>query len=400
MYQPVQLSEDIFYIGVNDRRTELFENMWPLPHGVAYNSYLINDDKIALLDTVEIGQVEKFLKKIHALIGDKPIDYLVINHMEPDHAGSVNIIRQLYPDMQIVGNKKTLPMVEGFFGITENLVEVKEGDALNLGKHKLQFFLAPMVHWPETMVTYEETQKILFSADAFGSFGTLDGGIFDDEMDFSWFHDEMRRYYSNIVGKYGSPVQKALEKLSALDIKMIAATHGPIIRSHLTEVLKMYDDWSSHKTQEGVVVAFASMYGNTEEMAEVTSRAIAEHGIRDIRIYDVSKTHSSYIISDIFKYKALVLASPTYSNELHPNMEALVNKLKHMAVKDHYLGILGSFTWAGTAAKRLKEFGEDLKWEIIGTPVEEKHALKKQKYDECRTLGEAIANRLKADRAG
>jgi flavorubredoxin len=399
MYQPVLLSDDIFYVGVNDRRTELFENMWPLPRGVAYNSYLINDEKVALLDTVEIGQVEKFLKKIHANIGDRPIDYLIINHMEPDHAGSVNIIRQLYPDIKIVGNKKTLPMIEGFFGISENLLEIKEGDELDLGKHKLQFFLAPMVHWPETMVTYEQTRKILFSADAFGSFGTLDGGIFDDEMDFSYFHDEMRRYYSNIVGKYGNPVQKALEKLGGLDIKMIAATHGPIIRSHIDEVLKMYDDWSSFKTGEGVVIAFASMYGNTEEMAEVTARALAEEGIKEIRMYDVSKTHSSYIISDIFKYKALILGSPTYSNELHPNMEALVSKLRHIGVKDHYLGILGSFTWAGTAAKRLKEFGETMKWEIIGEPVEEKHALKKQKYDECRIQGKLIAEKLKSARA-
>lgn len=397
MYQNIHLSDDIYYIGVNDRRTELFENLWPLPRGVAYNSYLITDEKVALLDTVEIGQVEKFLKKLRSVLGERPVDYLVINHMEPDHAGSVNIIRSLYPDIKIVGNKKTLPMVEGFFGISENLMEVKEGDELDLGKHKLQFYLAPMVHWPETMVTFEATEKILFSADAFGSFGTLDGGIFDDEMDFSYFHDEMRRYYSNIVGKYGSPVQKTLEKLSGLDIKMIAATHGPVIRSHIQEVIKMYDEWSRFSTREGVVIAFASMYGNTEEMAEVTARAIAEEGIKEIRMYDVSKTHSSYIISDIFKYKGLVLGSSTYTNNLHPNMEALVSKLQHIGIKDHYLGILGSFTWAGTAAKRLKEFGENLKLEIIGDPVEEKHTLKKQKYDECRTMGKMMAEKLSLD---
>jgi len=398
MYQSVKLSDSIFYVGVNDRRTELFENMWPLPRGVAYNSYIIRDEKVALIDTVEIGQVEKFLKKVRSVLGDQPVDYLVINHMEPDHAGSVNIIRQWYPDIKIVGNKKTLPMVEGFFEITDNLIEVGEGDEIDLGSHKLQFYMAPMVHWPETMVTYEHSRKVLFSGDAFGSFGTLDGGIFDDEMDFSYFHDEMRRYYSNIVGKYGSPVQKVLQKLQNLDIKIIASTHGPIIRSHIDEVLQMYNEWSRFQTQEGVVVAFASMYGHTEEMAEVTARAIAEEGIRDIRMYDVSKTHSSYIISDIFKYKAVVLGSSTYASELHPNMEALVNKLKHIGVRDHYLGVLGSFTWAGTAAKHLKEFGEALKWEIIDEPVEEKHTLKKQKYDECRTLGQSIAEKLKAER--
>lgn len=398
MYQPVHLSDDIFYVGVNDRRTELFENIWPLPRGVAYNSYLINDEKVALIDTIEIGQVEKFLKKIHAIIGDKTIDYLIINHMEPDHAGAVSIIRELYPQIRIVGNKKTLPMVEGFFGINDNIIEVKEGDELDLGKHRLQFYMAPMVHWPETMVTYEASRKILFSADAFGSFGTLDGGIFDDEMDFSYFADEMRRYYSNIVGKYGSPVQKALEKLKGLSVSTIASAHGPVIRSHINEVIDLYDRWSRFDTDEGVVIAFASMYGNTEEMVEVTARALAEEGIKEIRIYDVSKTHSSFIISDIFKYKGVVLASPTYNSKLHPNMEALVNKLLHMGVKNHYLGILGSFTWAGTATKQLKEFGESLNWEIVGQPVEEKHALKKQKYDECRILGKNLAEKLISER--
>ena len=398
MYQPVHLSDDIYYVGVNDRRTELFENIWPLPRGVAYNSYLINDEKVALIDTIEIGQVEKFLKKIHAIIGDKTIDYLIINHMEPDHAGAVSIIRELYPQIRIVGNKKTLPMVEGFFGINDNVIEVKEGDELDLGKHRLQFYLAPMVHWPETMVTYEASRKILFSADAFGSFGTLDGGIFDDEMDFSYFADEMRRYYSNIVGKYGSPVQKALEKLKGLSVSTIASAHGPVIRSHINEVIDLYDRWSRFDTDEGVVIAFASMYGNTEEMVEVTARALAEEGIKEIRIYDVSKTHSSFIISDIFKYKGVVLASPTYNSKLHPNMEALVNKLLHMGVKNHYLGILGSFTWAGTATKQLKEFGESLNWEIVGQPVEEKHALKKQKYDECRILGKNLAEKLISER--
>lgn len=398
MYQPVHLSDDIYYVGVNDRRTGLFENIWPLPRGVAYNSYLINDEKVALIDTVEIGQVEKFLKKIQAIIGNKTIDYLIINHMEPDHAGAVSIIRELYPQIRIVGNKKTLPMVEGFFSINDNTIEVKEGDELDLGKHNLQFYMAPMVHWPETMVTYEASREILFSADVFGSFGTLDGGIFDDEMDFSYFSDEMRRYYSNIVGKYGNPVQKVLKKLKELSVKMIASAHGPVIRSQINEVIEWYDRWSRFETNEGVVIAFASMYGNTEEMVEVTARALAEEGIKEIRIYDVSQTHSSFIISDIFKYKGVVLASPTYNGKLHPNMEALVNELLHIGVKNRYLGILGSFTWAGTAAKQLKEFGESLNWEIVGQPVEEKHALKKQKYDECLILGKNLAEKLKSER--
>ena len=396
MYKPVNLSDRIFYVGVNDRRTALFENMWPLDRGVAYNSYLITDNAVALIDTVEIGHIEKYLKKVRSVIGDKPVDYLIINHMEPDHAGSVQLMTELYPNLKLVGNKKTRPMVEGFFGINNRFIEVDEGGELKLGALTLKFYLVPMVHWPETMVTYIPEEKILFSGDAFGSFGTLDGGIFDDEVDFEYFEDEMRRYYSNIVGKYGSPVQKALEKLGGLDIRMIAATHGPIMRTHIAEMIQRYHQWSRYETGPGVVIAFASMYGNTEEMAEVVARELAEQGVKTIRMYDVSKTHSSFIISDIFKYKGVILGSPTYSNELHPNMESLITKLRHMGVQNHLVGILGSFTWAGASVKKLNEFANAIGWEIVGDAVEEKHALKEEKYEACRKLGKAMAERLNA----
>ncbi|MDR2928172.1 MAG: FprA family A-type flavoprotein [Cytophagaceae bacterium] len=395
MYIPVKLSENIFYAGVNDRRTALFENLMPLDKGVAYNSYLINDNLITLIDTVEVGQIDKFLKKIDAVLKGRKIDRLVINHMEPDHAGSVKIIAKLYPDIRLIGNKKTLEMINGYFGITNNLIEVKEGETLNTGHHTLQFFMTPMVHWPEAMVTYVQEEKILFSADAFGSFGTLDGGIFDDEMEFATFEDEMRRYYSNIAGKYGSPVQKALEKLSGLDIKMIASTHGPILRKHIPEVLNLYNRWSRYEAGEGVVIAYASMYGNTEEMAETVARKLAEEGVKAIRMYDVSKTHFSYIISDIFRYRSVILGSPTYNNELHPNMEALVTKLLHTGIKNRYIGVFGSCTWAGAAVKKLNEFASAINWEQVGIPVEEKQALKEEKYLACRELALAMAKRLK-----
>lgn len=395
MYKPVNLAKDVFYVGVNDRRTHLFENMWPLERGVAYNSYLITDEKVALIDGVEIGQVERFLKKIRAVLGARPIDYLVINHMEPDHAGAIQILRELYPDMKLVGNKKTIPMIDGYFGFSDNCIEVDEGSKLELGNHTLQFFMIPMVHWPETMVTYLLEEQILFSADAFGSFGTLDGGIFDDEMNFDYFKDEMRRYYSNIVGKYGSPVRKALEKLATLDIKMIAATHGPVLRTHIAEVLDMYNRWSNYMGEEGVVIAYASMYGHTEEMAEVIAREIAEQGVRSIRMYDVSKTHPSYIISDIFKYNSLILGSPTYSNGLHPNLESLVNKLETIGIPQRNFGFFGNFTWAGAAVKRLQGFAETSGWKVVGVPVEEKHALKSSKYEACRELGRAMASVVK-----
>jgi len=398
MYVPVKLSDRVFYVGVNDRRTSFFENIWPLEKGVAYNSYLIDDNKVALIDTVEAGHFNKFLKKIESILGNRQIDYLIINHVEPDHAGSVKFITKLYPDIKIVGNKKTLGMIEGYFGIKDNVIEIQEGDTLNLGRHTLQFFMMPMVHWPEVMVTYLQEEKILFSADAFGTFGTLDGGIFDDELDFFTYEDEMRRYYSNIVGKYGTPVQNAFKKLSQLEIRMIASTHGPILRKHITDVLKWYNKWSLYDTDEGVVIAYSSMYGNTEEMAETIARKIAEEGVKAIKIYDVSKTHSSYIISDIFRYKGLILGSPTYNGELHPNMESLVSKLLYMGIKNHYIGIFGSFTWAGTAAKKLNEFATKTGWEQVGEIVEEKQALKEEKYLACRNLGLAMANRLKADR--
>ncbi|WP_430815248.1 FprA family A-type flavoprotein [Carboxylicivirga sp. RSCT41] len=398
MYRPVNLSEDIFYVGVNDRRTNLFENMWPLDRGVSYNSYVIADEKVAIIDTVEAGHFEKWIAKVRAILNGRPVDYLVVNHMEPDHSGAIRILTELYPEMKIVGNKKTVPMIEGYYGINSNFEIVKEGDNIDLGKNKLTFYTVPMVHWPESMVCFEETNQILFSSDAFGSFGTLDGGIFDDELDFEHYTDEMRRYYSNIVGKYGNPVQKALQKLGSLDLKMVAPSHGPVYRENIARMVEMYDQWSKYEGEEGVVVAYASMYGNTEEMAEVTARAITESGIKNVRVYDVSKTHPSYIISDIFKFKGIILGSPTYSNELHPNMEALTNKLQHMGVTNHYFGVLGSFTWAGASVKKLREVGENLKWEEVADAVEEKHALKEDKYEACWQLGIAMAEKLKANR--
>ncbi|WP_075604114.1 FprA family A-type flavoprotein [Saccharicrinis aurantiacus] len=396
MYKPVNLSTDIYYVGVNDRKTSLFENMWPLDKGVSYNSYVIADEKVAIIDTVEAGQFEKWLAKVRAILNGRNVDYLVVNHMEPDHSGAIRILTELYPEMEIIGNKKTIPMIEGYYGITENCKLVKEGDSIELGNNKLSFYQVPMVHWPESMVCFEENNQILFSSDAFGSFGTLDGGIFDDELDFDSYIDEMRRYYSNIVGKYGNPVQKALQKLGGLNIKMIAPSHGPIYRENIERMIKMYDQWSKYEGEEGVVIAYASMYGNTEEMAEVTARAIAEEGIKNIKVYDVSKTHPSYIISDIFKYKGLILGSPTYSNELHPNMESLALKIQHMGISNHYYGVLGSFTWAGAAAKKLNVVAETLKWEVVAEAVEEKHALKADKYEACRELGKAMAEKLKA----
>ncbi len=390
-----ELKKDIFYVGVNDRKTHLFENMWPIPHGVSYNSYLINDEKTALLDTVEIGQSSSFIKKVLNVLDGKKLDYLIVNHMEPDHGGSIAIIRQYFPDVTIVGNKKTFGMLEGYFGITDNLLTVKEGDTLSLGNHILNFYMAPMVHWPEVMVTYDSKEKVLFSADAFGTFGTIDGGILDTELDLVKYEGEMRRYYASIVGKYGNPVQKALSKLSTVDIEMICSLHGPVWTRNINNVVEKYDKWSKYEPQEkGVVIAYGSMYGNTEEMAETVARALSVYGVKNIILHDVSKSDPSYILSDIFRYNGLIVASPTYSNELYPGLKSLLDKIKTRGITNRIFSYFGSFTWADATNKNFKAFAESMKWDVIGTPFAGKMAMNKEKSQMAEELGKAMAEAI------
>lgn len=396
MMNHVKLADNIYYLGVNDRRTHLFENAWPLPNGVSYNSYLIVDEKVALIDTVEYGHMEDFLEKLDNILGQKAIDYLVINHMEPDHSGAIRQIVQLYPDIQIVGNKKTFPMLEGFFGIDQNQYEVAEGDCIDLGTHKLNFHMIPMVHWPETMVTYESVTKTLFSADAFGSFGTLDGGVFDDEINLSYFEDELRRYYSNIVGKYGNQVQKALEKLSGLEIKQIASTHGPIWRSHISYILEKYQKWSSYNAEEeGVVIVFGSMYGNTERMADRLARSLCENGIKNIRVYDASKTHASYIISDIWKYSGLVIGSAAYNGGVFPAVGSLLEKLKHNNIKNRAFGIFGNSSWGGGGLRTLEKWAEEVKLMPLGPKVEARCAPNADDMAMCDQIAIEVAKAVR-----
>ncbi len=392
--QYVNLSEDIYFLGYNDRRTHLFENIWPIPHGISYNSYLVVDEKIALIDTVERSFIDEYIDSIEEIIGNRKIDYLMINHMEPDHSGALKAIIQKYPEITLVGNKKTFAFVESFYKEPENVLVVHDDFVLELGKHRLQFQTIPMVHWPETMVTYEETNKILFSGDAFGSYGTLDGGIFDDEINLDFYEIEVMRYFTNIVGKYCAHTQRAIKKLAPLDIKMIAATHGPVWRSNLDWVLTRYNKWSSYDLDTGVVIVYGSMYGNTQKMAEVIARRLAERGIKNIRVYDASKTHASYIINDVFKYKGFIVGSPAYNNSMFPNVEILLSTIEHMAPKDHYLGIFGNFLWNGGGVKNLKVFAENIKWELVYDPVEEKGALRKQNKEHLLSLADAMADKL------
>jgi flavorubredoxin len=315
--------------------------------------------------------------------------------MEPDHSGSIKLIRKYYPDMIIVGNNKTLSMVEGYYGVNEKMLEIKDGEILSLGAHQLQFHITPMVHWPETMMTYDIKHKVLFSGDAFGCFGTLDGTVLDSGMNINKYWDEMIRYYANIVGKYGNPVQKALKKLTPLDFELICSTHGPVWKEYISEVVDMYDQMSRYHAEQGAVIVYGSMYGNTELMAETVAQGLAEAGIENIIIHNVSKSDPSEILRDIFKYNGLIVGSPTYCNELYPEVESLLRKIEIRSVKNHVFGCFGSFTWASAAVKRLTTFVETMKWKSAELNVDEKQGLKTVNYEACLELGRQVAVLIK-----
>ena len=392
----VQITDFLYYIGVNDRETKLFENQWPLENGVAYNSYLIKDEKTALLDTVKINRVADFVDKLSEALDGRDLDYLVIHHMEPDHSGAIDLIRELYPNVQIVCNKKSLEFLEGFYEILpDNVLEVKEGDTLNLGKRELTFYMTPMVHWPESMVSYEVNSGILFSQDIFGGFGALDGPIFDDEINWAYFANEMSRYYTNIVGKYSRQAQKALKKLEGLDIQMICPVHGPVWRTNPQKVLQLYSRLANWEVEEGVIIAFGSMYGNTERMAETIARQLAVEGIRNVRIFDVSKTHTSYIQYEMWKYRGIILGSSTYNNALFPPMRNLVNILEENKMQNHGIGLFGSYSWSGGALKELKEFAATQKFDILETTVEAKCSAHKEDLEQCQALAKEMAEYLR-----
>ena len=394
------ITNNIYYVGVNDRNKALFEGLWPLPNGVSYNSYLIDDEKVCLIDTVEVDFFTQFLENIQEAIGDRPIDYLVVNHMEPDHSGSIALIRKYYPGIQVIGNKKTFGMLSGFYGISENELEVKNGDTLCLGSHELKFVLTPMVHWPETMVTLDTSCNVLFSGDAFGCFGALNGGVIDSEINCDTFWLEMVRYYSNIVGKYGTPVQNALKKLAGVKLDYICATHGPVWHTFIDKVIGIYDRLSRYESEEGIVICYGTMYGNTERMAEIIAQAASKAGIKNIVIYNVSKTHHSYILRDIFRYKALIVGAPTYNTSLYHEMDVLLSEVAHKDMKNRLIGWFGSYGWASKAVAKIQEWNDTaLHFEAVGEPVEMKQAIDADSRARCEALGRAMAERLIEDRA-
>ncbi len=398
MRVPVPVTEDIYWVGINDFESDIFEAIWPIPEGISYNSYLIVDEKVALIDTVKSCFMDLFFKRLaQALPEGKKVDYLIINHMEPDHSGAIETARKYYPDLKIVGNKKTLEMLNSFYGVTDNTVTIGDGDTLDLGKHKLQFTLTPMVHWPETMMTYDTTTKTLFSGDAFGGFGALRGGIFDDEVDLSFYENEILRYFSNIVGKYSTMVQKAIAKLAHLEVQNVCATHGPVFRSNPKYIIDVYDKWSRYEAEKGVVVVYASMYRNTQRMAEQVARTLAEENIEIVKMHNVSRSHLSYIINDIWRYKGVVLGSCTYNTKLFPLMDSAVCALNPALMQKRVVGLFGSYSWSGGALKSLKKHAEDGKWEIVEPMIEAKSAPTIENLQDCEMLGKKVAQRVIAE---
>ncbi len=394
MQDGILITKDVYWIGVNDRRTALFESIWPIPRGVSYNSYLIRDEKVALIDTIKDLSVSGYLRRLRHLLGpERQVDYLIINHLEPDHSGAIPLIKDAFPKIQVIGNKKTAEFVNDLYGVRDVRI-VQDGEELDLGRRKLRFLLTPMVHWPETMMTYETTDRILFSGDAFGGFGTLNGGIFDDEVDIRYYEDEILRYFSNIIGKYSPMVQKAIQKLGDLPVAIVASTHGPIWRTSPEHIIQLYNRWSRQETEPGVVVAFGSMYGATERMADAVARGVADGGVKTIRAHDVSTSHVSYIIRDAWRYKGLILGSPTYDTGIFPPMEALLRLLSGKRLVNRAVGVFGDYGWSGGAVKGLRQFVDDAKLELVEPVVEAKFTATPERIEQCHALGRAVAERV------
>ena len=394
-----KVTEDIIYVGVNDHEVDLFEGQYDVPNGMAYNSYVVLDEKVAVFDTVDAHFKDEWLANLEEAFEGRTPDYLIVQHMEPDHAANIANFAEKYPEAKIVGNAKTFPMMKQFFGtdFSERSVVVKEGDTLSAGKHTLHFVMAPMVHWPEAMVTYDDVDKVLFSADGFGSFGALNGNVFADEVDFDrdWL-DDARRYYTNIVGKYGASVQTLLKKAAGLEIAVICPLHGPIWRENLSYILEKYQKWSTYEAEDqAVVIMYASMYGNTASAADALAGALAVRGVKKIAVYDVSNAHVSELISEIFRASHLVFAAPTYNAGIYPVMENLLSDMKALAVQKKTVAVMENGTWAPTAAKQVKEKISEMKdMTILDTGLTIKSAMHADQKAELDALADAIVNSM------
>lgn len=395
MYNVRKVTEDIVWVGASDRRLALFENIFPIPRGVSYNSYVLLDEKTVLLDTVDASVAGQFFENLEHVLDGRKLDYLIVNHMEPDHCAMIGDLVRRYPEVQVVGNTKTFGMIKQFFGtdFAERAVTVKEGDTLATGAHTLHFVMAPMVHWPEVMVTYDEKDKVLFAADGFGTFGALNGNIFADEVDFDrdWL-DDARRYYTNIVGKYGASVQALLKKASGLEIAVICPLHGPIWRENLGYILEKYQKWSTYEAEDqAVVILYATMYGNTASAADALAGRLAAKGVKKIAVYDVSNTHVSELISEIFSASHVVFAAPTYNGGIYPVMENLLADMKALAVQNKTVALMENGTWAPMTAKQMREKLAELKnVTILDAQITIKSAMAPEQEGQLEALADAI----------
>lgn len=391
-----QIQEDLYWVGGTDRRLALFENMYPIPRGVSYNSYLVTDEQTVLLDTVDRAVSDIFLENIACVLGDRELDYLIVNHMEPDHCAVIGELLLRYPALKVVGNAKTITMIKQFydFEVDSRAVIVKEGDTLSTGQHTFTFVMAPMVHWPEAMVTYDTNRKILYSADAFGTFGAMNGNLYADEVNFGrdWM-DDARRYYTNIVGKYGPQVQALLKKAAGLEIAMICPLHGPIWRADIAKFVEKYDRWSSYRPEEAaVLIAYGSVYGHTENAANILAAKLADLGIRNIAMYDTSATHPSVILAEAFRCSHIVFASSTYNNGIFTSMETLLADLKAHNLQNRKFALIQNGSWAPASGKLMSDLLAGFKgFEQIGETVTLKSAVKQEQYQALNTLAEQIA---------
>lgn len=394
-----KVTDDIVWVGCNDRRLTLFENLFPIPRGVSYNSYLVMDEKVTLLDTVDVCALQQFMENIDYVLDGKEIDYLIVQHMEPDHGAGIQEMMRRFPNMKIVANAKTVQMIGQFFDLPQEdrVVLVKEGDTLTTGTHTFRFVMAPMVHWPEVMVTYEESEKVLFSADAFGTFGALNGNIFSDELEFDkeWLADA-RRYYANIVGKYGMQTQALLTKAAGLDIQLICSLHGPIWRENLSYIIEKYDKWSKYEPEDKeVVIIYGSVYGHTEQAVDALAGKLAEKGIRHIAAYDVSTTHVSELIAEIFRASHIVIACATYNGGIYPPMENLLNDMKALSVQKRTVALMDNGTWAPTAGKQIVKKLEEMKeMELLTQQLSIKSVLKNDREAELEAFAQQIIDAM------
>ena len=359
MYTVRKVTDDLYWVGANEHRLHLFENIHPIPRGVSYNSYLLMDEKTVLFDTVDWAVCREFLNNVEHVLDGRDLDYVIINHLEPDHAASLDEVLIRYPNAKVISNERAFMMMRQFgFNVDGREIEVAEGDAMSFGKHEITWVAAPMVHWPEAMVSFDVTNGVLFSADAFGTFGALDGKLFADEVNFDrdWL-DDARRYLTNIVGKYGPHVQDLLKKAGTIDIKIICPLHGPVWREDLGYFIEKYDKWSRYEPEEdGVLLVYASMYGNTEYAAQCLATKLCERGMTNVHMYDVSKTHVSYLVSEAFRLSHIVLASVTYNLEIYPVMHQFLNEIRMLNLQNRTVGIIENGTWAPQAGTLMEEF--------------------------------------------